>query len=72
VELVDDELRHLLDIALGGQSRSEPRRDTQLLAQVSDLARGRQATYPGRASVTPECLGTPSSLLHVWPTRLFD
>jgi len=43
-----------------------------LLAQVSDLARGRQATYPGRASVTPECLGTPSSLLHVWPTRLFD
>ena len=63
MQLVDDQLRHLLDVALAGQPRGQPRRQPQLLAQVGELAGRRQALHARVGAVAAQRLGAAPALL---------
>ncbi len=63
VQLVDDQLRHLGDVALGGKLRGQPRGEAQLLAHVGELARLREALHARIGAVAAESLRAAPALL---------
>ncbi len=63
VQLVHDQPRQLLDVALGGEPGRQPRGEPELLAQVGDLAGGGHALDARVRAVAAQRLGAPPALL---------
>ena len=63
VQLVDDQLGHLLDVALGRQLRRQARGQAQLLAQVGHLAGSGEALDARVGAMAAQRLGATLALL---------